>query len=79
MCKYDVDDFLKSRDQGKATRARTNYRAAIFPLGLLESKEAITNEIIESRSRYIDSQFEMIERGQMTTQQLDIPIQFNYQ
>lgn len=77
MCKYDVDDFLKSRDQGKATRARTNYRAAVFPLGLLESKEAITNEIIESRSRYIDSQFEMIERGQMTQQQLDIPIQFN--
>ncbi|MCR5647492.1 MAG: leucine-rich repeat domain-containing protein [Acholeplasmatales bacterium] len=77
MCKYDVDAFLKARDQGKATRARTNYRAAVFPLGLLESKEAINNEIIESRSRYIDSQFEMVERGQMTNQQLDIPIQFN--
>ncbi len=77
MCKYDVDAFLKARDQGKATRARTNYRAAVFPLGLLESKEGINNEIIESRSRYIDSQFEMVERGQMTNQQLDIPIQFN--
>ncbi len=77
MCKYDIDEFLKARDQGKATRARTNYRAAVFPLQLLESKEAINNEIIESRSRYIDSQFQMVESGQMTNQQLDIPIQFN--
>lgn len=77
MCKYDVEEFFKLRDQGQKSRARTNNRCAVFPLGLLEAKENINNEIIESRSRYIDSQFELVENGQMTQTQLDIPIQFN--
>ncbi|MCR5112311.1 MAG: leucine-rich repeat domain-containing protein [Acholeplasmatales bacterium] len=77
MCKYDVEEYFKKKDEGKKSRARSNNRAAVFPLSLMEAKENINNEIIESRSRYVDSQFELIDQGSMTQEELDIPIQFN--
>ena len=77
MCKYDVEAFMKEKAQGKQMRAHTNYRAAVFPLGLLEAKENINHEIIESRAKYIDSQLDMVEAGTLSSQNLDMPFLFN--
>lgn len=77
MCKYDVDDQMKEKSAGKKARSHTNYRAAVFPLGLLEAKENINNDIIESRARYIDSQLDMLDNNQLQQTNLDLPFLFN--
>lgn len=78
MCKFEVDEFIKEKEKGKYQRSHTNNRCAVFPLDLLEAKESINHEIIESRSKYINSQFDLIESGEMQVSNLDIPILFNH-
>lgn len=77
LCKFDIDDEMKAKDSNKQ-RAHTNNRCAVFPLALMEAKENINNEIIESRSRYIDSQLDLVDQGGMLVSQLDIPFLFNH-
>ncbi|MCR5349590.1 MAG: leucine-rich repeat domain-containing protein [Acholeplasmatales bacterium] len=77
MCKYEVEEIMKEKSQGKKARSHTNYRSAVFPLSLLEAKENINSEIIESRARYIDSQLDMVEAGTMPSTNLDLPFLFN--
>ena len=77
LCKFDVDEEMKAKDSNK-TRAHTNNRAAVFPLALMEAKNNINSEIIESRSRYVDSQLDLVDTGGMTLQLLDVPFLFNH-
>lgn len=77
LCKYDVDEEMKAKNSNK-TRVHTNNRAAVFPLALMEAKENINNEIIESRSKYIDSQLDLVDSGGMLISQLDVPFLFNH-
>ena len=77
LCKFQVDEEMKAKNQSKG-RQHTNNRAAVFPLALMEAKENINSEIIESRSKYIDSQLDLVASGGMTVQQLDVPFLFNH-
>ena len=77
MCKYTVDEFIKNKEQNKYHRYHTNNKCAVFPLALLEAKENINKEIIESRSKYIDSQLDLVYEGGMLKTQLDVPFLFN--
>ena len=77
LCKFDIDEEMNAKDANKP-RSHTNYRAAVFPLALMEAKENINSEIIESRSRYIDSQLDLVQSGSMLQSQLDVPFLFNH-
>ena len=77
LCKFQVDEEMNAKNQSKG-RQHTNNRAAVFPLALMEAKENINSEIIESRSKYIDSQLDLVASGGMTVQQLDVPFLFNH-
>ena len=77
LCKFDIDEEMKSKDSNKG-RSHTNNRTAVFPLALMEAKNNINSEIIESRSRYIDSQLDLVDNGGMTLSQLDVPFLFNH-
>ncbi len=77
LCKFDIDEEMKSKDSNKG-RSHTNNRAAVFPLALMEAKNNINSEIIESRSRYIDSQLDLVDNSGMLLSQLDVPFLFNH-
>lgn len=76
MCKGQIDEFLKERDEHK-TLGRSNGHAAAFPIELMEAKESINSDIVASRARYVDEQFEKITVGEMTAKDLDIPFYFD--
>ena len=78
LCKFDIDEEMKSKDQNKGARSHTNNRTAVFPLALMEAKNNINSEIIESRSKYIDSQLDLVENGGMLISELDVPFLFNH-
>ena len=78
LCKYDVDEEMKAKDSHKGGRSHTNYRCAVFPLALMEAKNNINSDIIESRSKYIDSQLDLVETGAMKESDLDVPFLFNH-
>ena len=78
LCKFDIDEEMKAKDQNKGARNHTNNRTAIFPLALMEAKNNINSEIIESRSKYIDSQLDLVENGGMLISELDVPFLFNH-
>ena len=76
MCKEAIDKFIKDRDTHKML-GHSNGHCAAFPLELMEAKEGITSEIVASRARYIDDQFDKIDAGEMTQFDLDIPMYFD--
>lgn len=76
MCKGMVEEFLKERDEHKIL-GHSNGHCAAFPIDLMEARESINSEIITSRSRYVDEQFDKITSGELTTKDLDIPFYFD--
>ena len=76
MCKGQIDEFLKARDEHKIL-GHSNGHCAAFPIELMEARESINSEIVASRARYVDEQFDKITVGELTTKELDIPIYFD--
>lgn len=76
MCKGQIDEFLKARDEHKIL-GHSNGHCAAFPIELMEARESINSEIVASRARYVDEQFDKITVGELTAKELDIPIYFD--
>lgn len=76
MVKGKIDEFLKERDEHKVL-GHSNGHCAAFPIELMEARESINSEIIASRARYVDEQFDKISTGELTSKDLDIPFYFD--
>ena len=76
MVKGKIDEFLKERDEHKVL-GHSNGHCAAFPIELMEARESINSEIIASRARYVDEQFDKITTGELTSKDLDIPFYFD--
>jgi hypothetical protein len=76
MCKGQFEEFLKERDEHKILGHSYGHYAA-FPIELMEARESINSEIVASRARYVDEQFDKITVGELTTKELDITIYFD--
>ncbi len=71
-----IEDFVNHSNL-KKPKYKTNNKCAVLPSILLGDKESLTNEYINGRSKYIDSQFEYVENGELSLRDLDIPILFD--
>ncbi len=71
-----IEDFLNHSNM-KKPKFKTNNKCTVLPIALLGDKDSLTNEYINSKSKYIDSQFELIEKGELSIRDLDIPILFD--
>ena len=76
MVKEKIDAYIKEKDTHKVL-GHSNGHCCCFPLELMEHKDGITSEIVASRARYIDDQFDKIDSGEMTQADLDIPFYFD--
>ena len=76
MCKEKIDAYIKEKDTHKLL-GHSNGHCAAFPIELMQAKESITSEIVTSRARYIDDQFDKLDKGEMTQADLDIPFYFD--
>lgn len=71
-----IEDFVNHSNM-KKPKFKTNNKCAVLPMALLGDKDSLTNEYINSKSKYIDSQFELVEKGELSLRDLDIPILFD--
>lgn len=71
-----IEDYV-SHSGFKKPKYKTNNKACVLPLVLMGDKVAIDNLYISSKSKYIDSQFELVEKGELSLKDLDIPLLFD--
>lgn len=71
-----IEDFV-NHSSLKKPKFKTNNKCAVLPAILLGDKESLTNEYINGKSKYIDSQFELVDKGELSIRDLDLPILFD--
>ncbi len=71
-----IEDYI-NHSSLKKPKYKTNNKCAVLPTILLGDKESLTYEYINSKSKYIDSQFEYVDKGELSLRDLDIPFLFD--
>ena len=72
-----IDDFISSNKKLKQTKEGRRDNMTIFPIGLLDSIDNITNDIITDRAKYHYGLIDGYDSGIINFDQLDIPFVFD--
>ncbi len=72
-----IDDFISSQKKTKQNKEGRRENMTIFPLGLIDSLDNITNDIIADRARYHYGLIDGYDSGIINFDQLDIPFIFD--
>ena len=75
--KFQVNEFIAKKGVMKKKIKPRKYNAAVFPIGLLDSMQNLTNDIITERSRYYAGQVEQLEEKSISSCNLDVPFLFD--
>lgn len=75
--KTQVSEFIAKKGVMKKKIKPRKYNAAVFPIGLLDSVENLTNDIITERARYYAGQVEQLEEKSISSCNLDVPFLFD--
>ena len=72
-----IDEYIVSINKSRNRIEGRRNNMTIFPIGLLDSVENISNDIIQDRSKYHYGQVDAYETGTVTLDKLDIPFAFD--
>ncbi len=75
--KHYIDDFISSNKKSKKNKEGRRENMTIFPIGLIDSIDNITNDIISDRARYHFGLIDSYDSGVINFSQLDIPFVFD--
>lgn len=75
--KHYIDDFISSNRKSRKTKEERRENMTIFPIGLIDSIDNITNDIITDRARYHFGLIDSYDTGVLNFSQLDIPFVFD--
>lgn len=77
--KSDVDEFMEKMSSMRRPKNHTNNKCFVFPIEMLGAKDKIKDDFIQAESKYVDSQFDQVEMGNITNQDMDIPFLYDGQ
>lgn len=77
VIKSDVEEFMEKMSSIRRPKNHTNNKCMVLPIDLLKAKDQIKDNFIQSESKYVDSQFDNVERESITEAEMDIPMLFD--
>ena len=72
-----IDEYITSINKTRHKIEGRRNNLTIFPMGLFDSIDNISNDIIQDRSKYHYGQIDAYESGTVTLDKLDIPFAFD--